>query len=57
MCPDCREITDEYEELLSNWKRANFALEQRIEEMEYELAGAKVRAGRRLSRSDSTEDA
>ena len=39
MCPDCREIAEEYEELLSNWKRANFALEQRIEKMEREAEG------------------
>lgn len=44
MCPDCREIAEEYEELLSNWKHANLALEQRIEEKGIELALIEARA-------------
>ena len=41
MCPDCLEIAGEYAELLGNYKRALFTLEQRVKKLETEKQKAQ----------------
>ena len=43
MCDDCREIAEEYEQLLINWKRSHSELESRNVKLQQELNNAKTR--------------
>lgn len=44
LCPDCREIEAEYEQLLENYKRQNATLSAQIENVNDRLAAAEGRA-------------
>ena len=44
MCDDCRSIAEEYEQLLTSFKRANAIGSDRVKQLERELATANRRA-------------
>lgn len=44
MCKDCRQIADEYEELLRNWKAANSWLSGDVERLQRDLERERKKA-------------